>query len=137
MISEYDDPKRPLIRALKFGWMSLAAVALVSLVAWGATRGTTGMWGVLLGVAIGGGFLLLTVVSVLATAQMSAATTGAVVLGTWLMKIVVLLMLLYLLRGLDFYDRTAFAVTVMIALVVVLASEAYGVVTSKVTYVQP
>lgn len=135
MTSEYDDHKRPLKRALKFGWFGLILVTVISLAIWGSMRDLPGIWGVLLGGAVGGGFLLLTVLSVLATADTSVSTTGAVVLGGWLFKIIVLLIALYVLKGQDFYDRTAFFVTVVLVLIVVLASEVWGVVTSKVTYV--
>lgn len=136
MKSEFDDHRRPLLRALKYGWLSLLGVTIISLAVWGGVRNLPGIWGVLLGAAIGGGFMLLTVLSVLVTSNTTAATTGAVVLGSWLLKIIVLLGVLILLRGADFYDRLAFVVTVALALVVVLASEVWGVVTSKVTYVQ-
>ncbi|MEJ5928148.1 hypothetical protein WG915_05890 [Corynebacterium sp. H128] len=135
MKSEYDDHRRPLLRALKFGWLGLAVATVISLAAWGAFRDLPGIWGVVLGASIGGGFMLLTVLSVLATSNTSPATTGAVVLGSWLFKIVVLLIALYFLRDMHFYDRIAFIVTVVVALIVVLGSEVWGVVTSKVTYV--
>ncbi|BAM27200.1 putative membrane protein [Corynebacterium ulcerans 0102] len=93
------------------------------------------MWGVLLGASIGGGFVLLTALSVLATSNTSAATTGAIVLGGWLLKIVVLIIVLVGIRNLEFYDKYAFLVTLVLALVVVLACEVWGVITSKVTYV--
>lgn len=136
MKSEYDDHKRPLLRALKYGWIGLAVATLISLAAWGALRDLPGIWGVVLGASIGGGFMLLTVLSVLVTSNTTAATTGAVVLGSWLLKIIILLGILFVLRGQDFYDRLAFVVTVGLALVVVLASEVWGVITTKVTYVQ-
>lgn len=136
MKSEYDDHRRPLLRALKYGWLGLLAATLVSLAIWGAFRDLPGIWGVLLGASIGGGFMLLTVLSVLATSNTTAATTGAVVLGGWLFKIVLLLFFLYPLRDQNFYDRLALVVTVGVALVVVLASEVWGVITTKVTYVQ-
>ncbi|QMV85082.1 hypothetical protein HW450_12265 [Corynebacterium hindlerae] len=135
MTSEYDDHRRPLLRALKFGWIGLLIVTVASLALWGGIRELPGIWGALLGAAIGGGFLLLTVLSVLITANSTPATTGAIVLGSWLLKIVVLLIIMYVLKDLQFYDRVAFVVTVALALVVVLAAEAWGVVTSKVTYV--
>lgn len=124
------------MRALKYGWISLIVATIASLAAWGGMRDLPGIWGVLLGASIGGGFMLMTVLSVLAASNTTAATTGAVVLGSWLLKIIVLLIVLFVLRGQDFYDRLAFVVTVALALVVVLASEVWGVITTKVTYVQ-
>ncbi|GAB3696828.1 hypothetical protein [Corynebacterium nasicanis] len=133
--SVYDDPRRPLLRAVRFGTIALALITLVSLIAWGSLRDLPGIWGVLIGAAIGGGFVLLTAASVLLTSSTNPATTGAVVLGSWLLKIVVLLVVLFFLRGMDFYDRPALLVTTVLALVVVLATEVYGVITARVTYV--
>lgn len=133
--SAYDDHRRPLLRALRFGSLALVLATIVSLVVWGALRDLPGIWGVLIGAAIGGSFMLLTVISVLLTSGTNATTTGAVVLGGWLLKIVVVLIAFYFIRGLGFYDPVALAVTVIVALVVVLASEVYGVITAKVTYV--
>lgn len=136
MKSEYDDHRRPLLRALKYGWMSLIVATIISLAVWGGMRDLPGIWGVVLGASIGGGFMLLTALSVLATSNTSASTTGAVVLGGWLLKIIILLIVLFLIKDAQFYDRLAFVVTVAVALIVVLGSEVWGVVTSKVTYVQ-
>lgn len=58
----------------------------------------------------------------------------AVVLGGWLVKIVVLIIFLLLIRNLTFYDHVAFGVTTILALVIVLAAEAWGVMTTRVTY---
>ena len=90
---EFTDQRLPIIRALKIAGGALAALTLVSLMAWGATRELPGIWGVLMGVAIGGGFVLATAVSVLATSNSSPSMTMAVVLGGWLVKMVVLILL--------------------------------------------
>lgn len=131
---EFTDQRLPIIRALKIAGGALAALTLVSLMAWGATRELPGIWGVLMGVAIGGGFVLATAVSVLATANSSPSMTMAVVLGGWLVKMVVLILLFVWLRGFDFYDNTAFGVTTLAALVVALTAEAWGVITSRTAY---
>lgn len=115
--------------------MSLVVITIVSLAAWGAARDLPGIWGVLIGAAIGGGFVLLTALSVLLTSNTSVSTTGAVVLGGWLVKIVVLIIILVLIRNLEFYDHVAFFVTVVLALVATLAAEVWAVITSKVTYI--
>lgn len=131
---DYDDHRRPLVRALRLGSSALLVVTIVSLMSWGGYQGLPGIWGVLIGAAIAGGFLLVTVASVLLTASTTPTTTGAVVLGTWLMKVIVVLMVLVLIRDLTFYSHVAFFVTLLVALIVVLATEAYGVMTSRVTY---
>lgn len=88
----------------------------------------------LIGAAMAGGFLLVTVVSMLFTASTTPTTTGAVVLGTWLMKVIVVFLVLVLIRDLEFYSHVAFFVTLLMTLIVVLVAEAYGVITSRVTY---
>jgi hypothetical protein len=133
--SEYDDPRRPLLRAVRFGTIALVVITIISLAVWGGMRDLPGIWGVLIGAAIGGGFVLLTAASVLFTSSTNPSTTGAVVLGSWLLKIVVLIIVLAVIRDLTFYDRTALLVTTVLALVVVLATEVWGVITARVTYV--
>lgn len=133
--SIYDDQRRPLIRALKLGSGALVVMTILSLVVWGYLKDLPGILGVLIGAAIGGSFVLLTVLSVLLTAGTNASTTGAVVLGSWLVKIVLFIGMMYFLRGMTFYDNIALFVTVVLALIVVLGAETYGVITSKVTYI--
>ncbi|MCZ9293996.1 hypothetical protein [Corynebacterium meitnerae] len=133
--AEFDDPQAPLKRALKLGGWALVVLTIVSLAVWGGMRDLPGIWGVLIGAAIGGGFVLLTVVSVLATSNTSPSTTMAVVLGSWTLKLVVLIAVLFVLRGMDFYDTAALGVTVILALIVVLGSEVWGIMTTRATYV--
>ena len=133
--SEYDDPRRPLLRAVRFGSIALAILTVISLAVWGGMRDLPGIWGVLIGAAIGGGFVLMTAASVLFTSSTNPATTGAVVLGSWLLKIVMLIIILAIIRDMEFYDRMALLVTLILALIVVLATEVWGVITAKVTYV--
>ena len=128
------DHRRPLVRALKIAGWALVVLAIVSLMAWGAARELPGIWAVLMGVAVGGGFVLLTAVSVLATSNSSPNTTMAVVLRGWLLKMGVLVLFLLWIRGYDFYDHKAFGFTTIAALVVALAAEAWGTITTRTTY---
>ena len=134
-ISEFDDHRRPLLRAVRFGTWALVAITVVSLAVWGAARSLPGMWGVLIGAALGGGFVLLTALSVLVTANSNPSTTMAVVLGSWLLKVVLLIIVLLFIRDLEFFDKTALFVTVVLALIATLGTEVWGVITSRVTYV--
>ena len=121
-LSPYDDHRRPLKRALRLGAMGLVVVTIASLAIWGGVRGTPGLLGVLVGAAIGGGFVLFTAASVLLTARTTPSTTMAVVLGGWLLKVVILIMVLLLIKDLEFYDTMALFVTVICALAVTLLS---------------
>ena len=134
-VAEYSDHRRPLVRALKAGVWALLAVTILSLMYWGQARDQHGILGVLLGVAIGGGFVLATAATVLATAHSSPTTTMAVVLGGWLVKLAIVIVLLLWLRRFDFYDTVAFGVTTLAALVVALGAETWGIITSRTAYI--
>lgn len=136
-MSEFEDPRRPLQRAVRLGSIALLGFTVASLAGWGAMAGLPGIWGVLLGAAIGGGFVLLTALSVLVTSGSTPANTMAVVLGSWLLKIVVLLAVLLLIRDLTFYHKMAMFVTVVGALIITLGTEVWGIITARVTYVSP
>lgn len=129
------DPRWPLLRASKLGGSAILVLTVLSLLCWGGMHGLAGVWGVLIGAAVGGGFVLLTVVSVLITSNTTPQTTMAVVLGSWALKILVAIIVLAAIKGMTFYDKPALVITVILALVVGLASETWAVVTSRVTYI--
>ncbi|WP_295624990.1 hypothetical protein [uncultured Corynebacterium sp.] len=133
--SKYDDPRVPLLAAAKSGAIALVVVTIGSLLVWSGMEGVPGVWGVVLGAAIGGGFVLLTVISVLATAKSTPTMTGAVVMFGWLAKIVVLILILLVLRDMTFYDPMAFFVTVVLAMMVTIGAEVWGMSQSNLTYV--
>ena len=59
----------------------------------------------------------------------------AVVLGGWLLKIVLLVIVLLFIRDLDFFHRGALLTTVVLALVAVLGAEVWATVSTRTTYV--
>ncbi|HMT51297.1 hypothetical protein [Dietzia sp. UBA5065] len=126
-----------LRKALTLGTAALAVLMLLSAGLWGALDGTPGLWGALLGAAIGGVFVLLTAVVVVATAQTSPNVTGAVLLGTWLLKLIVAIGVVAALKPLDFYSRRAFALTLVVAMIVVLATETVAIIRHKAPAVEP
>ncbi len=127
----------PLRAAARYGAGGVVAVAVLASVIGGLAVGISGVWGALLGSAVGGGFVLFTVAVVLATAQSSPTTTAAVVMGTWLLKLVAVLVVLAVLRQFDFYDRTTLGVVVLCTVVGVLALETTAIVRTRTTYVDP
>lgn len=129
------DHRRPLLHAAKAGGIGIAVLTVISLMVWGGARDLPGIWAVLIGAAIGGGFVLATVGVVLLTANTTPTNTLIVVLGTWLLKILVVLVVLAVLKNYDFYDSTALAVTIILALVVGLATETLGLMRTTTTYV--
>ena len=58
-------------------------------------------------------------------------------MGTWLLKLVALIVALAVLRRFDFYDSTTFGVVVIVGVVVLLGLETLAVVRTRTTYVDP
>ncbi|RVW03086.1 hypothetical protein EGT50_07580 [Rhodococcus xishaensis] len=112
--------------------LTVGGAAVASLV-----DGLAGLWGALLGASVGGGFILCTAVAVLLTARLPAMTAGAVLLGSWLLKMILAITVLAILDPLDFYNRQAMVIVIVLSLVIVLGAETYGVLKTKVPYVSP
>ena len=123
--------------AVKWGVMGLIALAVVGALLGGLFAGKEGVYGALLGAAVGGGFILFTALGVLLTAKLPALTAGAVLLGTWLLKMILAMVVLFVLSDMDFYNKTALVLVIIMSLVVVLGAETYGVLGTKTPYVDP
>ncbi|MFD4461354.1 hypothetical protein [Nocardia sp. NPDC058480] len=128
-------PDAPLRAALRYGLIGLGVLVVVSVAIASAVAGMPGLWGALFGAAIGGGFILTTVVAVLLGAKLPPTMAGAVMLVSWVGKMLVALLVILVLNQFDFYSRPALFFTVVGALLIVLGAETYGVVSQKVPYV--
>lgn len=125
----------PLRAALRYGLIGLGVLVVASVAIATLVAGMPGLWGALLGAAIGGGFILTTVVSVLFGAKLPPQMAGMVLLVSWVAKLLVVLVIVAVLNQFDFYSRPALFFTVVGALLIVLGAETYGVVSQKVPYV--
>lgn len=123
--------------AVKWGVMGLIVLAVVGALLGGLFAGKEGVYGALIGAAVGGGFILFTALGVLLTAKLPALTAGAVLLGTWLLKMILAMVVLFVLSDMDFYNKTALVLVIIMSLVVVLGAETYGVLGTKTPYVDP
>jgi hypothetical protein len=79
--------------------------------------GLPGVWGALIGAALAAFFCATTVWSMLYTVGKGATTMGAVVMGSWLAKMAVLIVALVILTQFDFYDRVVLFVVLLIGAV--------------------
>ncbi|MFC9516338.1 hypothetical protein ACFTSD_11465 [Nocardiaceae bacterium NPDC056970] len=131
------DPTAALRRGLRYGVLGLLALAVLGAIIASLFAGVAGLWGALIGAAVGGGFILCTMLAVLLTAKLPAVTAGAVLLGSWLLKMILAITVLAILDGLDFYNRQALVIVIVLSLVIVLGAETYGVLKTKVPYVTP
>ena len=128
-------PDAPLRAALRYGLIGLAVLVVLSVALGTALAGTPGLWGALIGAAIGGGFILSTAAVILFGAKLPPSTAGLVMLVSWVGKVLVVLIVVGVLNNFAFYDRTVLFLTVIGALLIVLGAETYGVLRQKVPYV--
>lgn len=126
---------RPMQRVLVVTGVGLAAlIPLATLAGWLVGGGDVA-WGVLLGLLIPAVFFGLSVVVALATVRLSGGAFGAVVLGSWLVKVILLVVVLAALDGATFYSRPAFLVAFGVGVVGWLAAEWAVVTRTRTPYV--
>jgi hypothetical protein len=130
-----DDPDAPLRAAVRYGLIGLAVLTVLAVVVGTLAAGVPGLWGALLGAAIGGGFILTTAAVVLFGAKLPPSTAGMVMLASWVGKLLVAVVVIAILQRFEFYDRIALFLTVVGALIIVLGAETYGVLRTKVPVV--
>ena len=126
-----------LRKALYVGVAGWLALSVASVVLWLLLDGTPGVWGALVGAGIGGFFVLTTAITTLATAKSPATTMGAVLMGTWLVKLLIVLGVVFVIRDFDFYSRPALVITMVLSLIVVLSLETWTIVKAKAPAVEP
>jgi len=99
--------------------------------------GWPGLWGVALGLGVLLAFFGVSLTVALLGANWSPQTLGAVVLGSYLVKITLLIIILAALSGLTFYSKPALGITVLIGTVGYLAGETYTLLKARIPYVEP
>ena len=131
------DPRDVFRAALRDMLVLLAVLTIVGGGLGFALAGVPGLWGAMLGVALTAVFSGTTVVSMLATADSPPHTTAAVVLGSWLGKMIVLVAVLAMLRDQTFYDRVVLAVVLLVGVVGSALLDYRAVRAGRVPYTDP
>lgn len=118
-----------------------AALSIVALVVGGAAGelvvGRAGTYGALLGIGFPTLFLGVTLAVALGTRRRAGGALGAIVLGTWLLKLIGLVAVLAVLKPLEFYDRPVFAVAFLGWTAVLLGVEVRVIKYTRQPYVEP
>jgi hypothetical protein len=123
--------------ALRDGLILVAALAVLGSLVGLLVAGVPGLWGGLIGAAIAAFFCGTTVWSMLYTVGKGATAMGAVVMGTWIAKMVVLVAVLLVLTRFDFYDRVVLFVVLLLGAVGAALLDYRAVKNGRVTYVEP
>ncbi|MBD3777883.1 MULTISPECIES: hypothetical protein [unclassified Cellulomonas] len=124
-------------RALRDMVVLVAGVAVLGVGVGWLVAGVPGVWGALVGAAIALVFSGTTTLSMLRTSHTAPGKMMAVIMGTWLGKLAVVVVVLAVLRGMDFYDRYVLAVVVAVAVIGSALLDYRAVQRGRVPYVSP
>ncbi len=127
---------RPMRSVLRWGVLGglvglPAAVGIGYLIAAGP-----GAWGALLGFGISVMFFTITAGVAMLTARLQPQWLGLAVMGSWLLKLVGLIVVMAMLDSADFYDRGVFFGALLISTFGYLVMEALVVSRTRVLYVE-
>jgi len=125
------------VAAARSGLLAVLVLAPVAALVAGLLAGGSGVRGALLGVCVPGVVVLTTLVAVEAGARRSPTTFAALLLGSYLVKLVLVGLLLFLLSGIADTARTALGVTAVVGLMLALVVEARVVTATRAPYVEP
>ncbi|WP_418276268.1 hypothetical protein ACNHYB_15550 [Isoptericola jiangsuensis] len=136
--SEVQAGERAMLRRAMLSTLLLVGglVVLGCAVGW-FVAGVQGVWGALLGAALAAFFCATTIWSMQRTIGRPPTTMAAVVMGAWLAKVVVLVVVLALLRGADFYDPYVLFVVLALGAVGSALLDYQAVRGARIPYVQP
>lgn len=130
--------ERAVLRAAgRDGLILVAGLAVLGSVVGYLVAELPGVWGALVGAALAGLFSGGTVLSMMFAAGKGPAATGAVVMGGWLVKIVLLIVVLAVLSRLDFYDRWVLMAVVTIGAIGSAVLDYRAVKGGRIEYVRP
>jgi len=127
-----------LIRTMLLRLMLVSAAITVLAVGIGyLVAGTPGVWAALIGAAISVVFNGATVLSMYLVAGRSPELLQIVLLGGWLVKMALLVIVLVWLREQTFYHKGVFVATLVVVVVAALMVEVVTVLRARIPYVEP
>lgn len=124
-------------RALRDTVVLLVTLTVLGVGVGALVAGLPGVWGALVGVGLAAVFSGTTVVAMLRTLHSSPTTMAAVVMGTWLAKVLVVVVVLAVLRDMEFYSRGVLAAVLAVGVVGAAVLDFRAVSTGRVPYVEP
>jgi hypothetical protein len=130
--------ERAILRRAMRDTLLLVGALLVLGVSIGAlVSGLPGVYGALIGAGLAAFFCATTIWSMMRTIGSSPGTMAAVVMGAWVAKVVVLIVVLALLRGADFYDRWVLLAVLAVGAIGSALLDYRAVKDGRLPYIQP
>jgi ATP synthase protein I len=127
----YPEDRRIVVGALLAVGVAAVPVLLVA----GLRARWPGLLGAVFGLALAAAFFAVTIVVVSVASRISVDLMLPAALGTYTAKMIVILLVLFLLRGTTTFNRTAFALSVVVGACVFLAAELRVATRARTPYV--
>ena len=124
-----------LKRTLQWGGVLALAIAIVGSVIGYLVAGAPGLVGALFGAAMALVFLGVTAVSIIVAAKFDIGGFFAIVMGAWLLKFVVFIVLILVLGDQPWIDSKVLFLTLVIAVIGTLVVDVVVVTRSRMPYV--
>ena len=124
-----------LKKVLLYGAILAAAIAVVGSIIGYATVGPVGVTSALIGTAIAVVFLAITAVSILIAGKYSITAFFGIVMGAWLLKFVLFLVLVFLLKDQPWIHPQVLFLSIVAGVVGTLVVDVVVVAKSRMPYV--
>ncbi|HEY9476842.1 MAG TPA: hypothetical protein VIQ26_00255 [Microbacteriaceae bacterium] len=125
-----------LKRALLYGGILAAAIAIIGSILGGLVAGAAGVASALVGTGMAVVFLGITAVSILFARKFDIGAFFGIVMGAWLLKFVLFLVLAFALKDQPWIQDTVLFITIVAAVVGTLAVDVIVAAKSRVPYVE-
>jgi hypothetical protein len=123
--------------ALRSMLLLLGALTVVGVPLGYLVDGIEGVWGALIGIGLALVFSGTTVVAMLRTVRSTPQVMAAVVMGTWLAKVLVVIVVLALIKDMTFYSKPVLAAVLLVGVLGSAYLDYRAVTRSHVPYVEP
>lgn len=117
--------------------IATGAITVVALLVGGILDGAAGGWGAAIGGAVGLIFCLTTVISMRMSEGRSPQFLAVAVLGGWLAKMAIIIVILAVLQDLTFYNRYVLVGTLLTIVCASLAIEMLAIRGARIPVVEP
>jgi hypothetical protein len=117
--------------------VAIAAIAVVVGVTGYVIDGLTGLVGAGTGVGVAAVSGLTTQVAMLVGHRKSSTAFAGIVLGSWAVKMLVIIVALLLLQGIDDFNRPLFAAAAFTGVILTLVIDVWVLHRARVPYVEP
>lgn len=131
------EPRDPLSRVLRIGGPAALGYTLIATAAGHFYASSWGSFGGMFGALVPTVFLGITAVSGVWARRLKPELLGFVILGSWLIKMIVLIGFLVWFKQQDWYDKGTFFVTLLVGTFGLLMLEGWLVTRSPQHYTTP